>query len=516
MEYVNVDLLRANLEELVVRSQGKTRHFLKGHSHLATQRLLRSIILAALRSLRELDIGYLFDRLVRAAEDNVSHHIEFQEVSEIGAMVLATIAEFLEEKEEQATLQSLRPVINALNNERTRYELQVRFNRITQKILSRQVRELTLLARVNLFSIEDFLEDHQSEWDNLLENLLEILGASDGVIFLRSPFYTVLTMEFSNLARNPQLLPQAMGVMEKLSGRAVEDQLVKLIRRLHTQEPAFNPSLTKERVLSLIEQYHPGTEELNVGRPLTNLDLERPNPLLAFCEVSSYINILIAGEHVDGLILVVKDRPPLLTDEDYAFVETLKNNLKRLAENVVFYHQLQYLTITDPLTEVYNRRHFDEVLRAEVNRALRYDSPLSLAMIDIDHFKQFNDTYGHLVGDQVLRHVAKLLRGNLRASEIIARYGGEEFAILMPETTLDSAIVVGEKIRRVVEENPVVVEGKPLGVTISVGVSSLPEVADDAQQLVETADQALYAAKEQGRNRVISYPELKVEEEAHG
>jgi diguanylate cyclase (GGDEF)-like protein len=166
---------------------------------------------------------------------------------------------------------------------------------------------------------------------------------------------------------------------------------------------------------------------------------------------------------------------------------------KRLEE------ELRRHSVTDGLTELYNRRYMDEVLASEFSRARRYRSGLSLLMLDIDHFKRFNDAHGHGMGDRVLRAVARTLKGALRNHDVPCRYGGEEFVAILPQTGRAGAFAVAERLRRDVEE----IDLEGLGVTVSIGVASYPELEmDRPERLVQAADVALYEAKNAGRNRV--------------
>jgi diguanylate cyclase len=163
-------------------------------------------------------------------------------------------------------------------------------------------------------------------------------------------------------------------------------------------------------------------------------------------------------------------------------------------------------SLTDPLTGLGNRKYFDRMIDTAVQASLTSGEPLSLLMFDIDHFKSFNDSYGHLTGDQVLRLVATSVKQAIKGQDITARYGGEEFAVLLPNTALRQALVVADHIRRGVmaKELKKKSTGEILGrVTISVGVSML-KPDDDTDALIERADACLYAAKRGGRNRVIS------------
>jgi two-component system, cell cycle response regulator len=165
--------------------------------------------------------------------------------------------------------------------------------------------------------------------------------------------------------------------------------------------------------------------------------------------------------------------------------------------------RLELLSITDGLTQLYNHRHFQEEMSRKYEESSRYQRPLSLAMIDIDHFKKFNDTYGHAAGDEVLRRVSALLKESVRSADLAARYGGEEFAVMMPETPLQEATIVAEKVRSMIEEEGVVFGEQTFLVTVSIGVANYPHSAfRSPHELIDAADHALYEAKRKGRNQV--------------
>jgi diguanylate cyclase len=175
-------------------------------------------------------------------------------------------------------------------------------------------------------------------------------------------------------------------------------------------------------------------------------------------------------------------------------------------------------SLTDPLTGLGNRKYFDRSIDAAVQNALDNGEPLSLLMFDIDHFKSFNDSYGHLTGDQVLRLVGLSLKQTIKGQDITARYGGEEFAVVLPNTALRQALTVADHIRRAVmaKELKKKSTGEILGrVTISVGVSML-KPGDDTDSLIERADACLYAAKRSGRNRVICEADPEYAAETQG
>lgn len=181
--------------------------------------------------------------------------------------------------------------------------------------------------------------------------------------------------------------------------------------------------------------------------------------------------------------------------------ELTRANLRLSALN----KELVELSIADGLTQVYNRRYFMERLRDEVKRVRRYGPHVSLLMIDIDYFKKVNDTYGHQAGDVVLAGVAGIIKWKLRETDLIARYGGEEFCVIATGTEQEGALLLAERLRKLVEEAAFDHGGNRLRVTVSIGVSAWEALwGEDFEELIRRADAALYRAKDQGRNRVCA------------
>jgi diguanylate cyclase (GGDEF)-like protein/PAS domain S-box-containing protein len=173
--------------------------------------------------------------------------------------------------------------------------------------------------------------------------------------------------------------------------------------------------------------------------------------------------------------------------------------------------RLQHESIHDPLTGLYNRRYLEDILERETRRAVRAEHGLSVIMLDLDHFKRFNDTYGHDAGDIVLRETAQLLVKSVRAEDIVCRYGGEEFVIILPMADFKIAYARAERIRAKVHELNLLYRGEAVGrITVSSGVAALPEHGMLPKQLLEAADAALYRAKAEGRDRVIGAERQKI------
>jgi diguanylate cyclase (GGDEF)-like protein len=170
-------------------------------------------------------------------------------------------------------------------------------------------------------------------------------------------------------------------------------------------------------------------------------------------------------------------------------------------KNLALFEQMKFQANRDPLTGLYNQRYFWEVLRDEVNRGQRYQIPLSLLFLDLDHFKEVNDTYGHAVGDEVLQAVSRLIETSIRQSDQLFRYGGEEFAIICPQSSQAQAYHLAERLRSRLAEEPLKLSDRSLPVTMSIGVASLMG-AMTATEILQRAGAALYRAKQEGRNRV--------------
>ena len=165
--------------------------------------------------------------------------------------------------------------------------------------------------------------------------------------------------------------------------------------------------------------------------------------------------------------------------------------------------QLEHLVVTDPLTGISNRRHLMETLESEMRRASRSKTPLAILMADVDRFKKFNDTHGHIAGDEALKAIAEVLQEATRGIDRVARYGGEEFLVVLPETGMDGAVRAAERIHERLDQRSVAVGEQSVTVTLSTGVAEFPTDGDSPESLIASADAALYQAKRDGRNRVV-------------
>ena len=274
--------------------------------------------------------------------------------------------------------------------------------------------------------------------------------------------------------------PAAVRFGEGLVGRVAERRLPLLVR-----DGARDPRLTPDE-----QGRRPGPR--------------RPDAPGSF---SLMLLPLVAGDETVGVVQFERDAPGAFSERDLARVRVLANQTAATIANVHLHQDVYTQAVTDGLTGLYNRRRMQEVLLEERRRAHRYGHPLSVIMLDVDSFKTYNDTYGHVQGDVLLRMVAAILSQNVRGVDVVGRYGGEEFIIVLPETPAPEALQAAERLRLAVAHT--IFPGFPsdpgLAVfkTISLGVATFPDVTDDTLALVTLADNALYRAKRGGRNQTV-------------
>lgn len=247
----------------------------------------------------------------------------------------------------------------------------------------------------------------------------------------------------------------------------------------------FESSDQMQKEIRVVQRrYHPRVSEKSVliNNQLKHLKLE-----------TCCLELQDNGESTKVVQILIKDQTELVN----ARLELEQKN-KELAE----------ISITDKLTNLFNRRHFDDCLAKETERAERTNTQVSLILFDVDKFKVYNDTNGHIPGDQLLTELATLIKGQVRNIDIPCRYGGEEFVIICPNTTADQALILAERIRVTVMNHPFAHrEKQPLGfVSVSIGISTYPELTADKEQLKILADEGLYHSKENGRNQSTVAP----------
>jgi diguanylate cyclase (GGDEF)-like protein len=218
------------------------------------------------------------------------------------------------------------------------------------------------------------------------------------------------------------------------------------------------------------------------------------------------VPLVAQGQAIGLLHIVAEDsrgqsgRPSSVADE--ALAVSVAEHMGLALTNLRLLETLRHQSIRDPLTGLFNRRYFEETLEREIRRAERNGLPLSLMMLDIDHFKSFNDTYGHAPGDSLMRDLSELLYRHTRGGDVACRIGGDEFLLLLPETSFKAALRRAEELREAVEGLEVAHTGVPVWITVTVGVATFPDHAGDMSALVSAADDAMYRAKRAGGNGV--------------
>jgi diguanylate cyclase (GGDEF)-like protein len=210
--------------------------------------------------------------------------------------------------------------------------------------------------------------------------------------------------------------------------------------------------------------------------------------------------LLIFSAFAERLVKVFNNMAREVEQHQEFIEETINQHIAESYERTVAIKELEKLAETDPLTSVYNRRKFKEMLQYEAERNQRYQYGLSLILCDIDHFKRINDKFGHDIGDQALKAFAKKVTDNIRDIDVFARWGGEEFILLMPNSSVDSANIVAEKLRKIIEKTDIENIGH---FTASFGVAEF-RASDTIESFIRRADDALYKAKEGGRNMVVA------------
>lgn len=220
-------------------------------------------------------------------------------------------------------------------------------------------------------------------------------------------------------------------------------------------------------------------------------------------EIASFLSIpLVLQTELIGVINLSHSKSGAFDEDDLRLLMLISGQAAAAIHKHLMYKEMEALAITDGLTSLYNRRHFEERLRSETLRARRYHQEFSIVLIDIDNFKRFNDTCSHAVGDAILKEFGSLLAKCARGSDVVARYGGDEFILMLPCTGGDSALAAAERIRAVIEKCTF---PRRKRLTVSLGVASFPRDAKDGAETVSRADEALYVAKRLGRNRAVAF-----------
>ena len=290
---------------------------------------------------------------------------------------------------------------------------------------------------------------------------------------------------------------------------AIEDEKTRISIPAPLQTGPKNSSLVQIYGPNLGQRYIIDQPKISLGRDESN------DIVLADENVSRHHAEIIVGDEIT-LVDQESTNGSRVNDDEIRKAVLANGDLIQIGSFIlkyissgnaeaIFHETIYNMTITDGLTEVANRRKLEEFLERELAGAIRHKRPLSVAVIDADHFKAVNDNFGHIAGDYVLRRIAHVIQGVIRKDELFARYGGEEFVIVMPESTLEQSSMLAEKVRKLIEETKFTFEEHTIPVTVSVGVANHYSKLQDVDAFIKAADEALYRAKETGRNRVCNH-----------
>ncbi len=387
-----------------------------------------------------------------------------------------------------------------------------------------------IIVEGRVVGILDCESESLNSFDNSDERLLSSLTPGIGMAIRN-------TRNFNRLSRRASELESVLEVSDLLTSTTSLDTVFERVLfhacRL-TSSPAGSIALYNEKTnqmqLKATRGFNDGVEKLNAtwplrdggiawrvraGRqPLVVNDIHRDTPGTGHAVEKARIRAFIAvplysASRFNGVLFVDEQKPRQYTHDDVRVLSILSNSASIAIDNARRSEELSEMAYTDSLTNLANRRAFMEVLEREANRARRYNRPFSVVMLDLDHFKEYNDTFGHPAGDIALQVTAQVIRETIRDTDYPARYGGEEFILLLPEVDADEALHLAERIRLALETQPWG-EGKNLRrqLTISGGIATMPEDTDDSEELIHLADEVLYHSKRLGRNRISEYRQL--------
>ena len=278
------------------------------------------------------------------------------------------------------------------------------------------------------------------------------------------------------------------------------------------QEDSCPPSFTQEVVKNMIKVLSIlGEESFEADRMTLQVEKRKLRPKQMMMDpkatLKSHLTLPLTVEgEILGCISLNSDQPNAFDAQDLQFLSVIGYQMAATLKHFQRFSSIKNIAIYDTLTGLYNRRYFEEKLGVDAQKSFHGGTPLSLVMVDLDHFKKVNDAFGHTEGDQVLCKISSLLKNSVRKKDTVARYGGEEFILILPEAGLEESFVIAERIRRLVEGTSFEVGQAQVNLTVSMGISHFPSHrAKSKEELVKMADRALYDAKRGGRNKVCIF-----------
>ena len=322
------------------------------------------------------------------------------------------------------------------------------------------------------------------------DGVLQTLGKELARLGLRCAITLSDTGSQHAILRYVSLPERLVRALEHISAFKMQNYVIPISKLAPFPDRPQDACLVKDS-LAMLRNWAPDLTQRNATKILNLIGVTSTTSLC-------YLPLITEGKSMGALWMWGEG----LHESDMPTMSLFTSQLAAALQNANLLTEVGRLAITDELTGIYNRRYFFEMAEKKFTRALKDKSPLSILLVDIDHFKNFNDRYGHAVGDQVLRAAAKMMASALRESDIIGRYGGEEFSIILPDTNNSSAIYVGERLLARVSDVPIDTAAGKLSIEISLGIAGMSKETPNLQSLIVRADQAMYMAKSAGRNRL--------------
>ncbi|HEX2946463.1 MAG TPA: sensor domain-containing diguanylate cyclase [Clostridia bacterium] len=372
----------------------------------------------------------------------------------------------------------------------------------------------------NIERLEEKCLKLESSWDEI-KNEYDRLNSSAGKLEESNKSLSKSIAEFYTLHQISQAIGSVLDIKELL--KRLNDIILGVMGVSYSTIILYDENINRLKVhttnitninelATMTDNINSGimTEALNNGKTILENNVDYMQYVFT-CgrEINSLICVpLVTSSRKYGLVLVEHKYNNAFDEENVRLLSIIAQQVGIVMENAELYDEMRELARKDGLTGIYNRHYFQERLEIEFHHAKTENYPLSLVIFDIDHFKRFNDNYGHMFGDMVLTSIAKAVKAALRKNDMMARYGGEEFIILLPRTNLSEAYEKVETLRRLVEKHIIEDNLISVSVTASFGISSFDECVLNENELVRTADDALYDAKAAGRNCVMTARKL--------
>jgi diguanylate cyclase (GGDEF)-like protein len=373
---------------------------------------------------------------------------------------------------------------------------------------------IPLMVQEVVVGVLDLQSDELDHFDNETIDLLTLFAAQASLGIQNAKLYSLVQRRaaqleaINSLAKQTTVELDIKDLLERFCDQLPKsfpvDSVAVLLRdeenalSLRASNQGLGPDFEFDQLLSRLKDC---SKIRDAGDSVVSHAIQCDSPCIRSAHAEVCLPLVSFGSNI-GILVCGSKTLPAFSAQDIQALESVADILATALQNSIYVEKVRQLASRDGLTGMLNRRAFEERIVEEITRADRYGGNLAILMIDIDHFKAVNDEFGHLLGDEVLKHAATIFSHQLRKVDFICRFGGEEFAIILPSTNLESASAVAEKLRRAFFAH--VFSGISRPITVSIGVAAFPEHGTQRDTLVHSADKALYQAKLDGRNRVAT------------